>query len=302
MRLSYRIVMVLCLVLAGAPILAQEQKPIAASKSDAGVVYFLRNHNLWVHDLKSGQDRQITQDKKISTYTVSHSGNQIAYVLDDGQLYILDLIENKETFLIKKTSLADPSFSPKDDQIVFTCSVKKEEHFLSNTFGFVYHLWLMDVQTKKATDLTVESPYHHNSASWSPDGKFISYSAMANPWWTMFKDVPWEIYLMNVDDKKDLAIKIGKGSNSIWIDSKRLVISADRLFKVYDVQTRTVVKEFKIDDPYSEDCSFEPTLETIYCQAFCGGEGEQPVVKIFDVKTRTKKELISSAEHPLYVK
>ncbi len=295
MRLSFRDFMVIYLVLISFPIGAQEQTP------DGGVVYFLRNHNIWVHDLKSGQGRQITHDKKISTYTVSHSGNQIAYALDDGQLYILDLIDNKETLFLKKTSLADPSFSPKDDQLVFTCSVPDDPYFLSNTFGFVYHIWLLDIKTKKAIDLT-ESRYHHINAKWSPDGKWLSYSAMVDPWWTMFRDVPWEIYLMNVNDKKDLAIKIGKGKDSKWVDSKRLFISDNRLFKVYDVQTRAVVKEFNIDDPCSGDYSFGPTMETIYYQAFCGGEGERPVIKMFDLKSRKKKELIFDGENPLYVK
>jgi hypothetical protein len=107
---------------------------------------------------------------------------------------------------------------------------------------------------------------------------------------------------MAVNDKEHAEIKIGKGFESKWIDSNRLVISDNRLFKVYDVQTSTVVKEFKIDDPCSGDYSFGPTIDIIYYQAFCGGEGERPVVKIFDLKTRKKKELISDAENPTYVK
>lgn len=295
MRLSFRNFIVLYLVLISFPIGAQEQTP------DGGVVYFLRNQNIWIHDLKSGRDRQITHDKKISSYTVSHSGNQIAYALDDGQLYILDLINNKETLLLKKTSLTDPSFSPKDDQLVFSCSVSDKPYFLSNTFGFVHHIWLLDIKTKKAIDLT-DSRYHHVNAKWSPDGKWLSYSAMVDPWWTMFRDAPWVIYLMNVDVKKDLAIKIGKGDDSKWVDSKRLSISDNRLFKVYDVQTRAVVKEFNIDDPCSGNYSFGPTIETIYYQAFCGGEGERPIIKMFDIKSRKKKELIIDGENPFYVK
>jgi Tol biopolymer transport system component len=103
----------------------------------------------------------------------------------------------------------------------------------------------MDVRTKKATDLTVESPYHHISASWSPDGKWISYSAMVDPWWTMFKDIPWEVYLMNVSAKKDLAIKIGKGSQSQWVGNNTLTIAREKSIGVYSVQARKLEKEFK---------------------------------------------------------
>jgi Tol biopolymer transport system component len=299
MRRSFGIITFLYLVLINFPIAAQEQAPIAASKADEGVIYFLRNYNLWVHDLKSSQDRQITRDKKISTYTVSHSGNQIAYALDDGQLYILDLIYNKETLLLKKTSLADPSFSPKDDQLVFSCSVPDDPYFLSNTFGFVHHIWLFDIRTKKAIDLT-DSRYHHINAKWSPDGKWLSYSAMVDPWWTMFRDVPWEIYLMNVNDKKDLAIKIGKGSQSQWVGNNTLTIAREKSIGVYNVQARELEKEFKADDGF-DDFTIGISIDTIFYARRPSGEGVTKIIR-YDTTSQKKREVIINADTPVYVK
>jgi hypothetical protein len=161
---------------------------------------------------------------------------------------------------------------------------------------------LLDIQTKKITDLTPESPYLHIHASWSPDGKWISFSSFVDPWWAMFKNTEWKVYIMDVNDKQHAEVNIGKGFQSQWVDNNSFVISYNRLFKVYDIQTRTVVKEFKIDDPCYSDYSIGRTIDTIYYKAFCGGEGERPVIKIFDLKSRKKKELIPDGEYPIYIK
>ena len=116
MQLSCKIIITVCLILLSSYTAAQDSKPTASLKFNTGFVYFLKNDNLWVLDLTNAQQRQITQDKKITTYRVSHSGNQVAYVVDDKQLYLLDLLANKEIFFIEKNVLADPSFSPNDDQ------------------------------------------------------------------------------------------------------------------------------------------------------------------------------------------
>ena len=306
MQLSYKIIITLCLILLSSYTAAQDSKPAASLKFDTGFVYFLKNDNLWVLDLTNAQQRQITQDKKITTYRVSHSGNQVAYVIDDKQLYLLDLLTNKEIFLIEKNVLADPCFSPKDDQLIFTASsatrMEKKIHFLSNTYGaFVYHIWLLDIQTKKATDLTPESPYHHTDADWSPDGKWIAYSAMVDPWWTMFKSIPWEIYLMNMSDKKDLASKIGKGSTPKWLDSNRMAIFENSELVIYDVQAKHTVNGISLTKPCGPYFSFGPSLDIIFYIGYCGHEGRTGLV-ILDQKLQKENMVVFDAKDPIYVK
>ena len=306
MQLPYKIIITLCLILLCSYTAAQDSKPAASLKFDAGFVYFLKDYNLWVLDLKNAQQRQITQDKKITTYRVSHSGNQVAYVVGDKQLYLLDLLTNKEIFLIEKQVLADPSFSPNDDQLIFTASsatkMEKKIHFLSNTYGaYVYHIWLLDIQTKEATDLTPESPYLHTDAAWSPDGKWIAYSAMVDPWWTMFKSIPWEIYLMDMSDRKDLAIKIGKGSRSKWVDSNRMAIFEDSGLMIYEIHANHAAKRISLTHPCGPYYSFGPSLDIIFYIGYCGHEGRTGLVML-DQQLQKENMIVFDAKNPIYVK
>lgn len=181
--------------------------------------------------------------------------------------------------------------------------MKKKIHFLSNTYGqLVTHVWLLDIKSKKLTDLTSDSPYRHLFANWSPDGKWISYATFVDPWWTMFKNTEWEVYIMDFNNKSDLSHKIGKGSQSQWIDTSRLAVFDERLFKVYDLQAKRVVRELKVDDPCSSDFAIGKTIDTLFYKSMCGHEGERKKIKILDLKSRVQRELIFDAENPTYIR
>ncbi len=182
--------------------------------------------------------------------------------------------------------------------------IKKATHYLTPTYGqYVRHVWLLDIKSKKLLDLTPESPYHHMFVSWSPDGRWVSYTSFVNPWWTFFVDTDWEVYIMEVDDKNHLPFKVGKGRQSQWIDNNKLVISDGNIVKLYDIQTKNVVKEFKVHDQRGFGYySIGKSIETLFYASYAGGEGEVSKVKMFDLKSRKTKELIYNAKNPTYIK
>jgi hypothetical protein len=51
-------------IIVGSPCTAQEQPIKNLQTSDEGTVYFIRNDSIWIFDLKTAQERQITQGKK----------------------------------------------------------------------------------------------------------------------------------------------------------------------------------------------------------------------------------------------
>ena len=285
-KVALFIVIVICF---SSPCVAQEQARQSMTV-DAGAVYFIRNNNLWVVDLKTKQERQITRDKKISSYCVSANGRLLAYFVDAEKLYLYDLIDNKEAFLAQiKTDLTNPSFSPKAEQIV-----------LIGYAAWVRHLWLLDIKTKKLTDLMPDSPYHHMFANWSPDGKWLSYTAFVNPWWTFFIDTDWETYLLDVLDNKRPSYKIGKGTQSQWLNKNTIIIARANSLGVYNVQSRKLVKEYKADD-LSEfgDFTIENTMETLFYVPSHDGEGVKKI-NVYDLKSQEQRELIIDATNPTY--
>lgn len=298
----------LCLiVLTSVSSIAQEQA--IPGSSSAGILYFIRNNNIWTFDLKTAQELQITHDKKVTSYSVSHSGRQLAYFVDAEKLYIYDLVNNKEDLIAQiKTDETNPSFSPKGDKLVLigysAVPVKNTIHFLSNTYGqHVRHVWLLDIKSKKLTDLMPESQYLHMFASWSPDGKLISYASFVDPWWTMFKNTEWEVDVMDVNDNNRLSYKIGKGYRSQWIDNNRLAALYDRSLKVYDIQTKQVIKEFTFDDACDADSSFSigKAMNVLFYTSFCGREERKTGLIMFDPTSQKKREIIYDADNPTYV-
>jgi dipeptidyl aminopeptidase/acylaminoacyl peptidase len=303
-----------CIILAAViriPAVAQEQSPPQPSKRIACSVYFLRNKNLWIYDLQTGKDRQITQNKWIASYGVSHSGRQIAYIVFEEKkhlytLYIYDSVENTVISLFAASLITSPSFSPSDDKVLFdapsTTRVESKIHLLSNTYGsYVSHIWVMDLKSRKMTDLTPESPYFHGWPSWSTDGKRICYSMFEDPWWKMFnKTIDWEIYILDVKDYKQQHLKIGKGVCSHWVDGNKFTIPDGKAIKIYDIQAKRVVNEIAIEGKCRMDFSFGNSLDTVFYLTNCGVEGRNSLM-MFDAKTQEKTWLVYEAEDPKYV-
>lgn len=272
------------------PCLSQEQTQNNPITADAGAVYFIRNDNIWIFDLKTSQERQIIHDKKITSYCVSSDSRLLAYFVEAEKLYLYDLKDQKETFLANiKSDLTNPAFSPKADQIV-----------LIGYADWTRHVWLLDVKTKKLTDLTAESPYHHIHANWSPDGKWISFAAFINPWWTFFVDTDWEVYVLDALIKNPAPKKIGKGSQSQWADKNTLVIAREKSISVYNMQPRTLSKEYKTDG-HVGNFTIGNTREIIFHTLYPGGEGVKKIAR-YDLTSQKRLELIINAENPTYVK
>lgn len=280
-------------ILISSPCLAQERTSKKSSAVESGKVFFIRNNSIWVFNLKTSQERQITHDKRITSYCVSPDDRLLAYFVDADKLYLYDLSDNKETFLVQiRTDLTNPSFSPKAEQIV-----------LIGYAAAIRHVWLLNITTRKLTDLTSDSEYHHMFVNWSPDGKWISYTSFVNPWWTFIKDASWEVYILDAFDSKHTSYKIGKGSQSKWANKKRLIIAHDKSLGVYDVHSKKLVKDLKADDPNGFGYfSIGPTPEILFYASYNGGEGDKSKVKVYDLKSGKKSELILDAENPTYVK
>lgn len=128
--------------------------------------------------------RQLTFLRGIATSPCfAPNGKEIVYISDIPgwpQVYIINLDTGRSRRIITRGFCDSPVWSPRGDRIIFTMRVR----------DYGYELFVYDLNTSEVSRLTYGKA-RQESPSFSPDGRFITYSSTINS--------KSEIYVMAVD-------------------------------------------------------------------------------------------------------
>ena len=139
------------------------------------------------------------------------------------EIYVMEVDGNNQQRLTDNDFYDwSPSWSPAGERIVFTS--RRDGHFIGE-FGLTSEIYVMDADGKNTRRLT-NNRKNDWSPSWSPDGKWIAFSADRKG-----DDVNHEIYVMDADGGHTRRLT----NNRVWdvspswsSDGKRIVFSSDK--------------------------------------------------------------------------
>jgi len=187
---------------------------------------------VWMAVVKTGETKQMTFAKGSSySYAWSPDGRYFTFKSDRGdktQLYLMSVSggEGKQITDFKE-DFGDYDWSPGGKTIAYTAKDKesKKEKGIKKKYGDFEiideeagpsHLWLLNVDTGKTEKLVDRQDLHVGSFEWSPDGKWIVFSA--NPDSRVPSFSKSDIYLVAISDQKvsKLVDQNGPDSSPTW--------------------------------------------------------------------------------------
>lgn len=221
--------------------------------------------NMYYIHLQEKQPIQWTFGKgKTSSPTWSPDGSKIAFVstrTGKPQLYVLSKTGGEAKQLTNcKHGISNPVWSPCGNKIAFSVKVGKDEtihdiaekkekeqeitplevdimKYKSDASGFLdihqfTQIGMIDLRTETLEQIT-EGKHHFQLSSWSPDGKYIAYSADK----TEDKDFSFisDIYLLNLETKEIRNLTEGNGAYNkpTWSPNSQYIsfIGSEREFR-----------------------------------------------------------------------
>lgn len=205
--------------------------------------------HVWLADVQTGKSLQLTRGEKSASnpqwspdsqwlsFTSNRSG-------DKNQIFVIRPDGGEATQLTKtENGVGGYTWSRDGKRIAFSASdvdskaAKERQEYLGG-FEVVRkeythsHLWTFDVEEAlkapvAGTQRTKGKDFTVGSASWSPDGKWIAFSATVNP--DLIQGSTSDIYLLSVADNaiKKLVTQPGPDNNPNWSpDGKWIVFSS----------------------------------------------------------------------------
>ncbi|MEW6039920.1 MAG: DPP IV N-terminal domain-containing protein [Elusimicrobiota bacterium] len=160
-----------------------------------------KSPNIFMINLKGEILKQITYGKNINTSSsISKTGTQIIFISDKSglpQMYLTDT-DGANTRRIYTDGYSDtPCFSPRGDAIAFS---------MKTTGPGFFDIYIYDIMNSKQYQLTSNSA-SNESPSFSPDGRFITFSSTRNgkkEIFTMFADGSGQMRLLNIKGNSEM--------------------------------------------------------------------------------------------------
>ena len=182
---------------------------------------------VYVMDTDGGNPQNLTNDPNDDRHpSWSPDGKQIVFSSDrdgNGEIYVMEVDGNNQRRLTNNPNLDKfPSWSPDGERIAFMS--QRDGHFIGD-FGLSYEIYVMDADGKNTRRLT-NNRKTDVSPSWSPDGKWIVFSADRKG-----DDVNHEIYVMDADGGHTRRLtnnRVDDTSPSWSPDGKRIIFTSQR--------------------------------------------------------------------------
>jgi tricorn protease len=177
---------------------------------------------IWAHDLKTGQKRQVTSHKEYDVKNPSLGPDSIVYE-NGGWLYVLDLATEKSrkitVSLLSDNVLTRPGIKKVDDLVSGADIAPDAKRAVFAARGDIF---TVPAEKGNVRNLTATPGIREREPVWSPDGKYVAYLSD--------RTGEYEIFLAQADGKGEEK-QLTKGSKTYkmemnWSpDSKHLALS-----------------------------------------------------------------------------
>jgi len=180
----------------GSPALSPDGRLVAYTIREANWDADAYETEIWIADVEAGTNRQLTNAKKSSASPKwSPDGARIAFTSDRSdkqQIWLIRPSFGEADQLTHETEgVGSFAWSPDGTRIAFTMMDPKPEPWKDRDKKYgdfeivdedrrLTHLWVIDVESKKAKRLT-KGNFTVGSFDWSPDGKAIAFDHTVNP-------------------------------------------------------------------------------------------------------------------------
>lgn len=181
---------------AGSPAISPDGSLVAYTVREANWEADAYETEIWIADVAAGTTRQLTNGKKSSGSPAwSPDGSRVAFTSDRTDKQQVWLIRpsfgEAEQLTHENEGVGRFAWSPDGRQIAFTVTDPKGEAWRDRDKKYgefeivdadhrLSHLWVIDVESKKAKRLT-KGDFTVGSFDWSPDGTRIAFDHAVNP-------------------------------------------------------------------------------------------------------------------------
>jgi len=233
---------------AGGPMISPDGKWVAYTVTETDFKQDAYVTQIWLADVASGKSFQLTRGEKSSSNPKwSPDGKWLGFtssrVGDKSQLFLISPAGGEAVVLTKsETGVSGFEWSPDGKSIAYAATdavskaMKDRKEYLGD-YEVVRreyshsHLWTLNVaealkEPQAGRQRTKGKDFSVGSASWSPDGNKIAFSATINP--DLINGATSDIYVLNLadDSVKKIVAQPGPDSSPHWSpDGKQILFS-----------------------------------------------------------------------------